>query len=314
MNGVKIRRVNGTRTYTVMEIDYWADPAKDEAWADRQRKLMPSNNAWRREYCRDWTTASGTAFYPEFAMQKERYIRPAVGLLADEPVVRSWDFGYRRPGVLWMQFARKSRRLWVLRELLPENLDTYSLRDLVLYLSGQRRFEDIAHRTRAVEWLRVLEAAGQPPAPWFAADTRFWDYSGPEALKVSASVEGEHANRTDAAILQSEGIHLEMFSSSLAAREQIVRRLLMVRADGQPGIWIDPSCRRLIEGMSGGIAFAQATALNPIPTGPRKDGYYEHLHDCLGYAVVNLIPARDEAEGDGSESISLFHEGVYGHD
>jgi hypothetical protein len=47
--------------------------------------------------------------------------------------------------------------------------------------------------------------------------------------------------------------------------------------------------------MSGGITFPVATPQKPHPDvdEPRKDGYFEHTHDALGYGVIGVVPAVD---------------------
>lgn len=303
--GWAVRQVTGggpgELTYTVVELDYWADPDRDEAWAARQMAAMPSLHAWRREFLRDWTTSAGSPFYPEVATDADRYIRRLPRLISG-PVYRGWDFGYRRPACVWLQWSPASRRLWAIREVLPENLDTYAHRDLVLYCSGQRALDDLKNRPRALEWVRVLEDGPCPP-PWFPPGTRFVDYAGPEALQRTASVEHEHADRTDAAILRAEGIDLQVFTTSINAREQVMRSLLTIRPDGAPGLLLDPACRRLIEGMKGGIGYPEATKANPTPTQPRKDGFYEHLHDALGYAAINLCPIDERPQRRATDEL-----------
>lgn len=295
--GVNVRRT--PRGIVVFELDYIADPAKrDPAWAARMRARMPNEKEWRREFMRDWTSAAGDAFYPEFGIEPYRYIYPATRLL-NAPIVRGWDFGFRHPACVWFQYSPKSGRVWVLRELMPENIDTFSFRDLVLYLSGQKSLEQLERRPQALAWVKKIKDDPRMPAPpWFEADAsapiHWLDFSGPEATKVSASVEGEHKERSDKAILEAEHLVLECPSVGIAAREAVMRRLLQRRPDGHPGIVFDPACPILIEGMNGGIAFAKETKLNPDPTEPNKDGYYEHLHDALGYGLVNMVPAVDE--------------------
>lgn len=293
--GWTVRRVHGTGpgdpTFTLVEVDYWADPDRDEAWAKRQRAMMGSERAWKREFMRDWTTAAGTPFYPEFVTAPTTFVRRAVNLLPG-PVVRGWDFGYRKPACCWMQYSHQSQRLFVFRELMPENLDTYAFRDLVLWCSGQRDLGDLRGRSRAIEWARKLRDGKHPP-PWFPVGTTFIDYAGPEALQRTASVEHEAAARTDADILALEDIQLEVYSVRLAAREQVIRRLLQARPDGVPGLLFDPSCKLLIEGFNGGISYPDETPGNKTPTNPRKDGIYEHLHDALGYAASQIVPVDE---------------------
>jgi hypothetical protein len=269
-----------------------------------------SEVAYRREYLRDWTSAGGQSFYPEFMERPQRYILRAPGLIQGQPVVRGWDFGYRRPACVWLQYSPMSGRVWVLRELLGQNVDTHSFRDLVLYLSGERSMDYLLKRPVAVEWVNALRANPRLPSPpWFdltGEPIQFIDYAGPEALQRRAAVEGEDSARVDSEILGEEGIRLGVYHVTVKAREKIVRRLLMTKPDGHPGLIVDPSCRDLALGLGGRIVFAKATPEDPLPAGPKKDGYYEHLHDALGYALCNVVPATEERP---PEPVAMRYEG-----
>jgi hypothetical protein len=289
--------------FSVVEIDYWADPAKTPMWAEKIRKLMPSEKQFRREFLRDWDSGEGDSFYPEFQTWGGRrmFVRKAPGVLSNLPIYRGWDFGFRRPACVWFQYAPKQDLVWVLREIMPEQLPTDSFCELVQYLSGQL---DIRHlNIGALNWVeKIRETPGLPKPPWFQADAvpyNFIDYAGPEALKTSATVVSDTAERTDYEVLASKGVVLSTAASSPKARSRIIRRLFHPRGNspesGTPGILFDPACPILIRGMSGGITFPVATPQKPHPDvdEPRKDGYFEHTHDALGYGVIGVVPAVD---------------------
>jgi hypothetical protein len=296
LHGFNVRRTS--RGWTVVELDIHALPERDPctqagaAWGEAERRAV-GEVAFRREHMRDWTAAPGEPYYPEFVSNPKRYIRRADALL-DRPVYRGWDFGFRRPACVWFQVS-STNRTWVLRELRPENIDTYSFRDLVLYLSGQRQLEDILHRTRAVEWInRIRDNPRLPPPPWFPMGTNYLDYGGPEAHQRRAAVEGESSERTDADVLLAGGVSLQVFNTPVRARSNIVRRLLQIRADGWPGLLFDPACPELVLGFGGGIKFKKPTPENPIPDEPHKDERFSHLHEALGYGIVNCVPLADD--------------------
>jgi hypothetical protein len=314
----------------VVEIDPWANPKKDEAWLEARRRRAVNEVAFKREYLRDWTSAGGQPFYPEFMSRPERYIRRAIGLIEGQPIVRGWDFGYRRPACVWFQYSPQSGRVWVLRELLGQNIDTHSFRDLVLYLSGERTMDYLLKRPMAVQWVNgILANPKMPPPPWFeavGAPVQYLDYAGPEALQRRAAVEGESAARVDMDILAEEGIRLGVYHVSVKAREKIIRRLMGIKPDGHPGIIVDPSCKDLCLGLGGRIVFKRATTDDPMPDGPQKDGYYDNLHEALGYGLCNVVPVTEEREPEptgyrweGREKVPLptgegipCYEAVYG--
>ena len=80
------------------------------------------------------------------------------------------------------------------------------------------------------------------------------------------------------------------------AREYVLRRLMSDWPDGWPGIVLDPACAILIEGLAGGIVYPEPTKSDPEPKQQKVDGYYEHPHDALGYAVANSVKITEDNE------------------
>jgi hypothetical protein len=298
--------------YTVVTIHAGADPAKrSEAWHESQLAAMLGDvKDYRREYAIDWTSASGDVFYPEFARNPERYVAP-VKHDPNKPVYRGWDFGFRHPACVWFQKDSFGRCL-VLREIMPDNIDTYSFRDLVMYLSGSLDLAELQKRPRAYTWLRKLEEAEwefqgktgrYPKPPWFAPTQSFVDHSGPECY-AAHKIEGESGERNDAEILASQGIYLNVLSTRVAAREAVVRRLLLPGPAGRFGLVIHPSCEILVGGLAGGICYAEGTDRNPEPSEPAKNGFHEHVHDAFGYGVINVFPVGEDRKADPRAGIT----------
>src|SRR3990167_10439260 len=75
-------------------------------------EAMPAS--WRRRYLLGQTgfLASGTPVYPAFI--ESLHVRPTA-VIPDRPLIRSWDFGFRRAACAWMQRA-DSGQLVVHRE------------------------------------------------------------------------------------------------------------------------------------------------------------------------------------------------------
>lgn len=301
--GFRVRRTS--KGAFIVELDYWADPRKDEVWAEKMRRGMPSEVQWRREFMRDWTSAAGESYYPEFVARPEFYIRACMKLI-NAPIIRGWDFGFRHPACVWLQYSPISGRAWVLREIMPGGftnesgrIDTGSFADLVLYLSGQVPLEAIQGSPRALQVVNDINATeGMPKTPWFGGEgmaipLRFLDWAGHEALQRGRHPEHDSKERTDADILASKGITLGAYYTTPKARENVIRKLLLSKSDGLPGIFFDPACRLLCEGFGGGIAYPKPTRENPDPGEPAKDGWYEHVHDALGYPLVQIVPVAD---------------------
>ena len=75
----------------------------------------------------------------------------------------------------------------------------------------------------------------------------------------------------------------------------VINGLARPRANALPGIMLDPACPILIRGLCGEIVYAKGTPGKPDPNEPAKDSIYSHLHEALGYALVNTV-ALDHAD------------------
>ncbi len=296
--------------YVTVTLSFRADPDKDSLrWLMKQRMKMPDERSFRREYLLDWTSADGDVFYPEFANQPEKYVDRNVSFNPKWPVHRSFDFGFRRPACIWAQVNPNTGRVYVLHDLLPSEIDTYSFRDLVMFLSGQtllpgkdyeieQELEELQKRPRAYSLLTKManappwwEPAGERepyPIPFFPPGVTFYNYSGTEALKVSATVDSTKKERTDAEVFESAGLALDMSYQSIEAGETLIRKLLLTDK-GKPGLQCSPAASNTISALAGGIVYATPTASNPRPETAKKDGMFEHVHDALRYCVTHIV-------------------------
>jgi hypothetical protein len=290
------------RGITVVTLQFIADQAKrDPRWIEAQRPVYPSDNDFRREFFIDWTASIGSQFYPEYMALGGRdvFVASSPGLMLSLPVYRGWDFGFHHPACVWFQYSPRSHRVWFLRELLPTDIDVYSFADLVLFLSGQLRFEHLGPRAQAE--VALIQSEPRLPlyarsVPWFpqlSTPIRYLDFAGHEALMPSDRVENEKAEKTHADILLSKGVVLQAHGVSPNARESVMRRLLRIYADGHPGVIFDPACPLFIDGMHGGFQYKEPTKGDPIPSDMKNDRYYINLHDAAGYALVEAVPTVD---------------------
>src|SRR2546422_401361 len=154
------------RGIRVVELDAWADPARGEEWMAKARKRAASVADFEREINRNWNITSGATFYPEFGeIGREHYLYEPTELLSG-PVIRGWDFGWRAPVCVWLQYALKSDRVYVLREFAPRGIGAHHFRDVCRYLSGQMAWEELTGPCR--EWVEMLAGLpGVPTPPWF---------------------------------------------------------------------------------------------------------------------------------------------------
>lgn len=289
------------RGFCVLEVDYNADPQKrTKAWFKSERRKYTERD-WKREMLRDWTTAEGDAFFPEFATRPDAYTMKCPCIL-DGPVVRGWDFGYRAPACVWMQVSPKGR-VMILREILPFNTEVHEFRDLVRYLSGQVSFEYLIknNRLRAMHWVHKVQEAKEwpynqyPKPPWFKGVTEWLDFGGHEArgTKSIQSAHNEKPEVNDLAVLASGGINLNSDYMQKNAREYKVRRLLGSLDDGYAGLLVDPAAALLLAAFKGALAYPKATPVNPSPRDPAKDGVYDNIWDAASYGVGNSVEISD---------------------
>lgn len=278
------------RGIRVVELDYYADPARGEAWLEMARKRSTSLAEFQRNVLRNWGITSGTTFYPEFGeIGRDAYLFEPPALLKGA-VIRGWDFGWRAPVCVWMQYSTKSDRVYVLREFAPRGISAHHFRDVCRYLSGQLERE--ALDGPALEWVVMLgDLPGVPRPPWFPPGTVFADLSGPEVNAVQSISSKDPEEATLRQVWAAGGIEFAIQAGPVHARTTVLRRLLHVRRDGRPGILISPACVGVLAMLDGGLAFKKATKQNPEPDEPRKDGTHDNVHDALTYALVGVVPA-----------------------
>ena len=255
-----------------------------------------------REFEMDWSLTEGDAYFPEFKHRGKRfYTAVCPGLIAG-PIFRGWDFGTSRPAVIWGQID-ESGRVWVMRELAPSNINIHELRDLVLYASGQLSYESLVKekRTRALEIVEQVAHpdSGYPPMPWFETGgiAEWIDYAGPEATAVQR-IAAQNSDQTDAQVLASRGIMLRTNYVFLETREQVMRALLMVRADKYPGILWDPACHRSIKMMMGGLTRKKDAKGRVVGSEYNKPGLWDDLYDGHSFWLTQEIdPAQVAPDG-----------------
>ncbi len=278
-------------------LDFWSVPTRTPEWAAHMKKQM-GERQFNREFRRDWESTAGDPYYPEWqTVEKEKRVISSSGIVRGLPILRFWDCGFRYPGCLWAQYSQEQNRLWILRELMPSDIDAHSFIFLVLFLSGQIEQEtfNLEAPPMAFRWLEKLQREEKyPPPPWFSSEgvpPQFLDFAGPEATQVKDAITSENEDRTYAEIMSSMGIQLQTRFVRHKARSTVLRSLMRPRPDGYFGLVVDPACDILIRGLNGGIAYEVPGKDEMASDECVKDGYFEHLHDALGYGVVQVCKA-----------------------
>lgn len=297
--GLHLRRTS--KGWTVVSLDHWADDAKDAAWAAKQEAGYDDPRQYRREIKRDWGSAAGTPFYPQWSMSggTSTHVKRAPGLLAGAPIVRGWDFGQRNPACVWMQYDKERRRLWYLRELSLQGISTHTFRDLVLYYSGQLAEDEMTGTVR--QWVQSLTSLPNDDRfrdPFFRTTPRhpirYIDWGGHEAVEEQANVAEESEERSAAKVLAARGIDLQIQYGAVRSAHMHVRELMGVREDGWPGLLCDPHCALLIEGFDGQLVYKPGTPGTPAPEEIKKDQVYSHVHEAALYPVGDLVEGEGE--------------------
>lgn len=129
---------------------------------------------------------------------------------------RWWDFGYRRPGVLWAQ-VRKDGHVQVLGEFQGKNLVGPQFIQQVLAQTAER----------------------------FPEAQSFVDVGDP-------AVKQQKDTGSMLKLLYDAGIQMRTVRTPFDVSLDVLRKRFELMMNGDPGILIDTSCRILIEGLGGG--------------------------------------------------------------
>ena len=107
-------------------------------------------------------------------------------------------------------------------------------------------------------------------------------YPDPAGAQRKTSAGG----RTDITILQQAGYQVKYKPQHPAVRDRInAVNALLCNASGQRRLFVDPSCRRVIESL-------EKQTYKPGTLVPNKDDGYDHLNDAAGYAIEMLFPIK----------------------
>lgn len=205
----------------------------------------------------------GEGVYPEF--RPEMHVKESLKHDAKFPLIRGWDFGRRRPAVVWAQLVEGQ-----LRRLAATLGDNISL---------DRFYERVMNRT----------------AMQFPGCTSFLDYCDP-----SGSQKRDVTEETSISLLQRRGLNPRWRDVKLETGLELVSKgLTTLTEKGEPRSVFDrANCSLLIEGYLGGYCWPKPTALREVGEKPFKDGFYEHMMDADRYieTCIALGPTAPYAD------------------
>lgn len=241
----------------------------------RRREGYTSTTAYRREHELDFSIAGGLGV---FASEFSRAVHVIDTYTPDplSPIWRGWDPGYNGQAVCWAQFNHKGQLVWF---------------DQVLY--------------RAVPLGRVIQEVKLRTAKWLGDAARpvgfdeRYTHLAAEVMDVGDPAAGQHhaSGDTVTAELLTHGVRLrtKVTSGRKVGLVEQVRRLLLPRSDGSPGLLVAMNTnemRHVVAGFGGGYRYAETREGRATADIPLKDGFYDHVFDAFQYLVDWAEPIR----------------------
>ncbi len=212
----------------------------------------PDDERWKRVFIEGETgiAIEGVPVYESFERSSH-----VAKILSDSslPILRSVDFGYRHPAVLWGQ-QHADGRLVLLRELCPKRIKQEDLHSEVEALQA-REFPD----------------------------------RHPSSYRDFGDIAGEQENATGLTNIEQWENH---FQTSIESRKRLIKdgheivRGLLSRyrkwnGTMRPMLMIDESCETLIEAMEGGYCYKEET--QDASEMVDKDNPFKDISDALRY-------------------------------
>lgn len=264
----------GLSTHKTMEIHYSRIPGRDAVWKEREMRSgkYPREEDWLREQELSFVGFAGKRVYPNF--DRTTHCRKIAFVPSkDEVVYRGWDFGFHRPACIWL-WKNGSDQWCELYEFMGEDMYT----------------EQFARKVVEISIARF-------------PNCMFRDYGDPAGKQKkstqSMALPSEKSETTDFDIVAAVGremnhpIWIQPSNNNIKSGIETVRRLLSLRADGQPGFIVDAElCPVSVNGFLGGYHYADKDVPDELPF---KDGKHDHLKDAERYVLVEVAGPIDRS-------------------
>lgn len=202
--------------FSVVRLHYSADPEKDQPWADRIRKELPTED-WLREY--ELISTGRDKDHPVYSDWKRDLHERTLKYDPRHPVIfRGWDFGKVHPACVWLQVS--GPEINILHEVLGTEI----------------QLEQFAQEVIAKSQM------------WFPGATRYIDWVDPHGTAEKDD------GRPSIQVLKDCGIFprhklLDVEEGVLILGKQLIR----IVPGGRPALCADPKqCPILSEAMRGG--------------------------------------------------------------
>lgn len=245
-------RYNDNNGFTVVRVHYSSDPDKNvPQWVDEARKGI-GLQAWQREYEISYDIFSGKPIFPEF--KEDLHLRN-LKYKPGTPIFRGWDFGFHHPAVVFTQLNEFDQ--WEILESIIGN------------------DEGIEHFAKRIRLYCLTEYQG----------AKFSD-----ACDIHGLDQSDKDDKTSVQVLNNFGIYPTARKTPVNEGIEIIRKKLMMRDDGKVGLLAnrDPRAKDVVDGFKGGYRYKE-TLQGKIREEPDKDGFYDHVFDCIRYICTNLF-------------------------
>lgn len=195
---------------------------------------------------------AGLPVFPEF--------RPSLHVadlrqIPGQPLIRGWDFGRRRPALVWSQVTSNG-----------------CINRLACELGNQESLERFCQRI-------LLRSSLQ-----FPGATHWHDFCDPHGVQKR-----DTSDLSSIDVLRQFGLAPRFKDVGIDTGLDQMSKGLSLLVDGRPRSMFDRvNCAMLIEGYSGGYTYQTPRAGHKLKEKPLADGYYEHLMDADRYIEVNL--------------------------
>jgi hypothetical protein len=207
--------------FCAIRMHYSSDPEKNVAhpdpeiaaraqkWFDVQHATYTDPNAWAQEMEINFFAGTGARVFPQYS---QTYHERTLKLRRNKTIYCALDFGWHCPAALFAQIDGEGR-LCFIKE----------------YVGAKQTTHEFATELLA-------RTAG-----WFPNHAAGIEYFCDPAGQYVKTMESEKSERRDTEVLSGLGIHASYkFGWSRKDARSLVHRLLQLRTDGTPSLFLDP--------------------------------------------------------------------------
>jgi hypothetical protein len=264
------------KAFAIIEIEYFANPAKDnKEWEDSERKQY-GERVWLREYKMHWIVHEGVRIYPEYFRGNHRSdetLQPWPGI----PIVRGWDVGPLNRWFGCVALQRNKTLTRVLAEWLEADIALSDFTEAIL-ASSKSRWPGFGYRD--------------------TVDKQCFDTKERLTSSQFSTVQ----------TMKRAGMYSPRKSvSSMAVRHDAIKGALtrLDPATGKPAYQHDPECVLIEGGFLGGYHRRKSTSTGEVLETINKNEY-SHIMDAHQFAIC-FASALDDSihaiENDQTEPL-----------